>query len=290
MASDGSRTHDKLSRTQIADRLVEAAALLEVQQANRFRIRAYQQAAETVRSLDEPPGEILERDGFKGLTDLPAIGERIARAIDEMITTGRWMQLERMRGDAEPEQLFQSLPGIGPELARAIHDHLEVDTLEALEIAAHDGRLEEVPGIGTRRAAALRAALGAMLARRGRRGRDDHQEPPVALLLEVDADYRAKAEAGALRRIAPRRFNPEGEAWLPVMHVDRDGWEMTALFSNTALAHRLERTRDWVVIYFSRVGGPESQRTIVTETRGPLEGQRVVRGREGDCRAHYFGS
>jgi DNA polymerase (family X) len=290
MASDGSDRHDKLSRAQIADRLDEAAALLEAQEANRFRIRAYHQAAETVRTLDEPPGVILERDGFKGLTDLPAIGERIARAIDEMISTGRWMQLERMRGDAEPEHMFQSLPGIGPELARAIHDHLEVDTLEALEIAAHDGRLEKVPGIGPRRAAALRAALAAMLARRSRQGRNDHEEPPVALFLEVDAAYRAKAEAGSLRRIAPRRFNPEGEAWLPVMHVDRDGWEMTALFSNTALAHRLDRTQDWVVIYFSRAGGPEQQRTVVTETRGPLEGRRVVRGREGDCRAHYFGS
>jgi hypothetical protein len=63
---------------------------------------------------------------------------------------------------------------------------------------------------------------------------------------------------------------------------------MTALFSNTALAHELGRTHDWVVIYFGRDGGPEHQRTVVTETRGPLEGRRVVRGREGECREHYF--
>lgn len=290
MPRNGSGPTDKLSREQIADRLDEAAGLLEAQQANRFRVRAYRQAAETVRSLDEAPGEILARDGFEGLTDLPGIGERLARAIDEMISTGRWMQLERMRGEAEPEQLFQALPGVGPETARALHDHLEVDTLEALEIASHDGRLEKVPGIGPRRAAALRAALSAMLARRRRRGTEDHEEPSVALLLEVDADYRAKAADGDLRRIAPRRFNPTGAAWLPVMHVDRDGWEMTALYSNTALAHELGRTHDWVVIYFSRAAGPEHQRTVVTETRGPLEGRRVVRGREGDCRAHYFGN
>ena len=59
---------------------------------------------------------------------------------------------------------------------------------------------------------------------------------------------------------------------------------MTALFSNTALAHQLGRTGDWVVIYFNREGGTEHQRSVVTETRGPLEGQRVVRGREAECR------
>ncbi len=80
------------------------------------------------------------------------------------------------------------------------------------------------------------------------------------------------------------------KAWLPVLHVDRDGWSLTALFSNTALAHELGRTRNWVVIYFGREGGPEHQRTVVTETRGPLEGWRVVRGREAACREHYFGA
>ncbi len=279
----------RLSRGQIADRLNEAADLLKAQGANRFRVRAYRMGAETVRRLGEDPAAILARDGLKGLVELRNIGPSLARAIDEMVETGRWMQLERLRGGTEPEDLFRALPGVGPETARALHDHLHVDTLEALEIAAHDGRLEEVPGIGRRKAAALRDSLASMLARRRRRGPEDHSEPPVVLLLEADAAYRRGAAEGRLRRIAPRRFNPDGEAWLPVLHEDRDGWSMTVLFSNTALAHELGRTRDWVVIYFGRDGGPEHQRTVVTETRGPLEGRRVVRGREAECRAHYFG-
>jgi hypothetical protein len=241
-----------------------------------------------MRGLSEDPAAILAREGLKGLTDLPNIGPSLARAIDEMAVTGGWMQLERLRGESEPEDLFRTLPGVGPATARRLHDHLHVDTLEALEIAAHDGRLETMPGIGPRKAAAIRTALGAVLARRRRRGPEDHEEPPVALLLEADRLYREAAAAGHLRLIAPRRFNPEGEAWLPVMHLDRDGWSMTALFSNTALAHELGRTRDWVVIYFARDGGPEQQRTVVTETRGPLEGRRVVRGREADCRRHHL--
>ena len=278
-----------LSRQQIADRLDEAAELLEAQGANPFRVRAYRMASDTVRDLGEDPAQILARDGLEGLVRLPNIGDRLARAIDEMCETGRWAQLERMRGDAEPEELFQSIPGVGPETARRLHDTLHVDTLESLEIAAHDGRLEDVPGIGSRKAASIRASLSAMLARRSRRGEQDHDEPPVADLLDVDDTYRRRASEGSLRTIAPKRFNPSGEAWLPILHVDRADWSFTALFSNTARAHDLGRTHDWVVIYFARPEGREHTRTVVTETHGPLEGKRVVRGREAECRQYYFG-
>jgi hypothetical protein len=83
--------------------------------------------------------------------------------------------------------------------------------------------------------------------------------------------------------IAPKRFNPKGEAWLPVLHVRRGRWHFTALFSNTARAHELGKVEDWVVLYFHSDGGGEAQRTVVTETRGALVGQRVVRGREAEC-------
>ncbi|RPH60923.1 MAG: DNA-binding protein, partial [Burkholderiales bacterium] len=86
---------------------------------------------------------------------------------------------------------------------------------------------------------------------------------------------------------APKRFNPEGKAWLPVQHATVDDWHVTALYSNTARAHELERVFVWVVIYFHRDAHPELQRTVVTETRGTLAGRRVVRGREAECRDWY---
>jgi hypothetical protein len=108
----------------------------------------------------------------------------------------------------------------------------------------------------------------------------------VALLLAVDREYRKRARLGELRRIAPRRFNPGGEAWLPVMRVERDGWKLEALFSNTRRAHELGRTRDWVVIYYRR-GWVAGQCTVVTARRGRLLDLRVIRGREPECRRHY---
>ena len=61
------------------------------------------------------------------------------------------------------------------------------------------------------------------------------------------------------------------------MHVERDGWWFSALYSNTARAHELGKTHDWVVIYYER-GDHQGQCTVVTETRGERRGQRVVRG------------
>ena len=58
------------------------------------------------------------------------------------------------------------------------------------------------------------------------------------------------------------------------------------LFSNTAQAHERGETHDWVVIYFG-ADGREGQCTVVTASQGSLEGRRVVRGREAECRRHY---
>lgn len=272
---------------EIASRLREAADLLEQQAANPFRIKAYRNAADTVSALKEDLRNIISRDGVEGLIALPNIGRGIAAAIDEILRTGSLSQLARLRGALEPEKLFQTVPGIGPGLARRIHDTLHIDTLEALEQAAHDGRLETVPGVGPRRATAIRATLESMLGRiRGTR-RHPVNGPEIKILLDVDQDYRDKAAAGKLPTITPKRFNPEGEAWLPVLHTQRGDWHFTALFSNTARAHELGRTRDWVVIYFYDNHHQEGQHTVVTETRGPLIGQRVVRGRERESREYY---
>ncbi len=275
----------------VAEQLREFAGLLQAQGANPFRVAAYRKAADAVQRCEQPLREMFDRDGRDGLQRLPGIGPGIAGAIAEILITGRWSQLERLRGSVEPETLLQSVPGIGPGLARVIHETLHVDTLEALEIAANDGRLESVPGVGPRRAQMIRAALAALLGRRAavtRRRRTAAEEPSVATLLAVDREYRERAEAGALPTIAPRRFNPTGASWLPVLHATRDGWHFTALYSNTAQAHRLARTRDWVVVYFYDKDHVEGQHTIVTESRGMLGGKRVVRGRETECREHYL--
>jgi hypothetical protein len=269
----------------IARRLDEVAHLLDEQGASAFRIMAYRNAAASLRALPVPVTDLYAQEGLAGLEQIPGVGSVIARAIRDQLLLGRLPMLERLRGELDPVGAFESLPGIGRVLAERLHHELGIGSLEDLEAAAHDGRLAALPGFGTKRLAAVTAALAERLGRRRMPSAPD-QEPDVAELLDVDRQYRELAKAGTLPTIAPRRFNPVREAWLPVLHTERGDRHYTALFSNTALAHRLGRTHDWVVLY-SDGRGREQQCTVVTPHSGPLRGHRVVRGREAECLSQY---
>ena len=271
----------------IAAKLRDMGDVLEQQEASAFRVRAYRRAAESIESLDEGVDAILAREGRRGLEALPGIGDAIAAAIAEMCASGRWGQLDRLTGALEPERLFRIIPGVGPRLAQRLHQELDIDTLEQLEIAAHDGRLQLLRDVGPRRAAAIRAFLAQRLGRRRFNVSGETERPSVTALLALDAFYRERAREGALPLIAPRRFNPSAEAWLPILHETRGRWRFTVLFSNTAQAHKLGKIHDWVVIYFTMDGTPEGRATVVTETVGPNAGKRVVRGRESECERYY---
>jgi hypothetical protein len=288
-----------LTNEEIADVLERIAALLEAQGAISYRVNAYRRAARLVENSERSIAELADVQEGDTLEDLPDIGKSIAGAIRELVHTGRLGLLERLEGQIAPEDLFTTVPGIGEELAKRIHSELHIETLEELELASHDGRLEKVQGIGNRRVRAIRDSLEGILSRSSRRrarrlrhldqarmGGREEDIPSIATLLDVDEEYRRKASEGKLRRISPRRFNPEGQAWLPVLHTEREGWRFTALYSNTARAHELKKTRDWVVIYYEK-DGHENQHTVVTESHGAMKGRRVVRGRERECLLFY---
>jgi putative hydrolase len=239
-----------------------------------------------IGNLKSDVGKIVETDGVEGLQRLPGIGEGLSTAIYEIVSTGRLGQYDRLEGSLDPLNVLRSVPGIGKGLATLIHDELHVDSLEELEVAAHDGRLEKIRGMGERRVAAIRANLESML-RRTRRSAESGHLPGISLIFEIDKKYRAAATEHKLPLITPKRFNPEKKAWLPVLHVTERDWHFTAMFSNTARAHELKKTNEWVVIYFYDDDHSEGQCTVVTETSGRLRGLRVVRGREAECDSWY---
>jgi ERCC4-type nuclease len=282
------------SNEQIAVTLEHTAELLEVQKANAFRVRSYQNAAEAVRKLDRDVSEMLAEGGDEAVQEIPGVGEKLAGAIHEIATTGRLGLAERLEGELSPGALFTRVPGIGKALALRIHKQLGIHTLEELETAAHDGRIDQVDGVGADRAEGIRVALSGMLSRSAQRkmhertesGDGHEKKPAIELLLDIDRQYREEAEQDRLRKIAPKRFNPDNEQWLPIMNTSRDGWDFTALFSNTARAHERGKTHDWVVIYYEK-DGRQKQCTVVTAERGKLKGKRAVRGRESECRSHY---
>ena len=271
----------------VAARLREAADLLAAQQDNPFRAAAYRQASNSVASLDYSVEDVFRQGGVEALDHIPHVGKGIADAIAQMVATGRWPYLQRLRGSSEPEDVFCAIPGVGSKLAKRLHEELNVATLEQLEAALTDPKSASPKGVGKRRLSIIRSGLRNLLDRMRPRRSAPQMEPSVETLLEVDREYREKVVLDVLPRIAPKRFNPESKAWLPILHTTRDGWHFTALHSNTSRAHELGRVWDWVVIYFHDDDHGEAQRTIVTETRGPLADCRVVRGREAECMTLY---
>lgn len=269
----------------IAGQFDEVARLLAEQGANRFRVHAYERAAATLRQMSQPVADLFANEGLAGLEKLPNVGLSIARSIRDLLMHGRFGMLERLRGEHDPVTLLQSVPGIGPKLAWKLHEELNLESLADLETAAHDGRLSRF--VGAKRLAGIRDSL----AHRLNRLRDSSEaaqgaDPSVTELLDVDREYRRGVAAGTIRKIAPRRFNPSRRAWLPVLHTIRGPRHYTALFSNTARAHRLGKTNDWVVIAFDGASG-ERQSTVITAQFGSLKGRRIVRGRESECEALY---
>lgn len=284
------RSHVPLNNAELSARLNELADLLELQKANTFRVRAYRSAAATLAALKEQAHEILLREGSTGLMQLPGIGRSLARTIERLIHSDRVGLLDRLRGDSGAEEALATVPGIGPKTATRIHEDLGIETLTELETAAHDGRLQLIPGMGRKKIQAVRDSLAGRFRRRRRvpeaQRPSPADSPPVAELLSIDEEYRQKAAKDRLIRIAPRRFNPTGEAWLPILHTHRDSRHYTALYSNTARAHELGTVNDWVVIYRDDHDG-DGQWTVVTSRFGPLSGKRIVRGLEMECADHY---
>lgn len=292
-----------LTNFELATKLDTVSELLSMQGADRFRVEAYQRAASSIRELDRLVWQIYGELGIDGLEKIPGVGRTISRALQQLIRGGRWPLLERLQGNDVAEQAFASVPGLGPKLAKRIHEELGIETLAELQIAAWNGRLGHMQGIGKKRVQAVRESLAA----RGRQlsggvgqgtneqsrlfadSGDLTSEVSVAELLDIDDQYRFQARKGQLPRTTPKRFNPTQAAWLPVLHTQRNGRHYTALFSNSAHAHAMGTTHDWVVIYFEdhEKRGQHGRWTVITSGFGKLKGRRIVRGREKECESFY---
>lgn len=273
-----------MDNRNIAQQLKAQAKQLEAAGDNIYRIKAYRRAAAAIQQLDTPVGELLTSAGTAELRRQTGIGAHIAFAIERLVNTGDFHTLTEAAGEVPPGESVRHLPGVGPHLAQHLWEQLGIQSVAQLEKAVATGAVQRL-ALGEKRTRQLLAALDEWKARREQQAAQA-EEPTVAELLAVDEEYRRQAEQHTLPTIAPFQNNPDQEPWLPILSLRRDGWRYRALYSNTALAHRLGQARDWVVIYFQR-GTQQGQRTIVTEQRGDLRGRRVVRGREEECRQQY---
>jgi DNA polymerase (family 10) len=137
-----------VENVDVARTLQKVADLLELRGENPFRVRAYRNAARTIESLSTQVAALVARDGAV-LAELPGIGTDLAGKIVELVTSGHLPLLDQLLRRT-PEGLVELMhvPGLGPKRARAVHEKLGIETLDALERAARAGELHTVRGIG----------------------------------------------------------------------------------------------------------------------------------------------
>jgi DNA polymerase (family 10) len=149
-----------LHNADIAAIFEEIADLLEIESANPFRIRAYRNAARTLRDLGRDVGSMVDKG--EDLTELPGIGKDLAAKIQEILETGTTATLTKLRRQLPPALAdLMKIPGLGPKRVRALYHELDVHSLEQLYRACRDGRIRELPGFGEKTESRILQAIEA---------------------------------------------------------------------------------------------------------------------------------
>lgn len=136
-----------IHNSDVAEIFDKVADLLEIEGENRFRVRAYRDAARTVSGHSRSVAEMVEES--EDLTELPGIGKDLAGKIREVVETGTLKQAEELEKKTIPGlRELLGLPGLGRERVRELHEKLEIESLEELEEAARKGRISDLSGFG----------------------------------------------------------------------------------------------------------------------------------------------
>ncbi|MFA5867784.1 MAG: DNA polymerase/3'-5' exonuclease PolX [Actinomycetota bacterium] len=137
-----------MTNQEVASRLDDIGDMLEILGDNPFRVRAHHRAANSIRSSIEDVG-VLVKDGR--LTELPAVGERLAERIAELLTTGKMAYYEDLKTQVPPRLLeLMSVPGVGPKKAKLFYEELRITDVDELMEAAREGRVSALKGMNAK--------------------------------------------------------------------------------------------------------------------------------------------
>jgi DNA polymerase (family X) len=149
-----------VQNADIARQLDDVANLLEISDGNPFKVRAYRNAARTVRDHPEPLAELVRAGGFD-LTELPSVGEGIASEIEALVATGDMPQRQALIKKL-PAGLLDLLriSGLGPKRVKLLHEKLKVKTVADLAKAIEAGKVAKLAGFGPKMVEKIRGGLG----------------------------------------------------------------------------------------------------------------------------------
>jgi DNA polymerase (family 10) len=148
-----------MTNRDIAAAFDEVADLLEFQDANPFRVRAYRNAALRINDYPEPLAKVVA-DPDRDVTDIEGIGKDLAAKIAELVTTGKLAMLEELRDAVPPGVLaLLRIPGLGPKKAATLHKELGIISLEMLRAACEGDEVSQLKGFGAKTQAKILAGI-----------------------------------------------------------------------------------------------------------------------------------
>ena len=148
-----------MTNREIAAVFEQIADLLEFQNANPFRVRAYRNGARKIADLSEPLAALVD-DQSRQLTDLEGIGKDLAEKIATLLATGRLPMLEELLAEVPSTVLaIMRVPGLGPKKAAVLHRELGVESLEDLRTACQAQRVRDLKGFGAKTEATILKGL-----------------------------------------------------------------------------------------------------------------------------------
>jgi len=132
-----------MTNKKIAQILNNISKMLEIKEASRFRVMAYERAAKSIKNLGEDVIDIHKRGE---LEKIEGVGESIARKISELIKTGKCKYYEELKKKVPLEEInLTNVPGIGPRMAEVFYKKLKINNIAGLEKAAREGKISKLP-------------------------------------------------------------------------------------------------------------------------------------------------
>lgn len=190
-----------IHNSEIADTFEKLADLLEIENANPFRVRAYRNAALTVRGHARSMAELVAEG--EDLSKLPAVGRDLAAKIRTLVKTGELPALKQAEARTPGAlRVMLKIDGLGPKRVRVLHQVLKIRSLRDLERAALNGRVRSVPGFGAKTEARIIEQIGQLSEVETRSGRLVAEEiaKPLVAYLQTIRGVRQVTLAGSFRR------------------------------------------------------------------------------------------
>lgn len=190
----------KVDQRTIAAALRELAALMELNGANPFKVRAHEAA---VRSVESEEFDVLAAVKEGTLGDHKGFGEKLVAKVTELVETGKMTELEELRAET-PAGLLEMLdiPGLGPKKAQTVWKKLDITTVDDLEKACREHRLKDLSGFGAKTEEKILQGIQQMRSHAGRYHWAvawKRAEALLAALRKMKAVQRVEV-AGSLRR------------------------------------------------------------------------------------------